>query len=97
MQTRKAHKLMSKYTVDPKLIKSGKSVFAVIRGPKPKRVALHGDCEIELPAGAGGPAQKLRVPAPNAAELKTLFDQGVKYVIEAPEDEKPRKVKSDDE
>lgn len=78
---------MAKYEIDPDFKASGKTAFTVIRakynGGKPKRVALHGQCTIEEPASAGGPIQKIEVPAPTPAELKILFEQGCKYIIKS--------------
>lgn len=73
-----------KLTVDPDYLKKHQTMFTIIRvkGGKPKRVALHGECTIELPAGAGGPAEKIKVPAPTQADLDYLFGLGHPAVIE---------------
>lgn len=76
--------MAKKLIVDPEYLKKHPTMFTVIRvkGGKPKRVALHGECTIEVPAGAGGPGEKIRVPAPTQADLDYLFGLGHKAVIE---------------
>jgi len=79
---------MPKYVIDPDFLAENRPVYTIIRaknnGGKPKRVVLAAsDVEITTTQGPGGPAQKVRVPAPTAAELKILFEQGCPYVKEA--------------
>lgn len=76
--------MAKKLIVDPEYLKKHPTMFTVIRvkGGKPKRVALHGECIIEVPAGAGGPAEKIRVPAPTHGDLDYLFGIGHPAVIE---------------
>lgn len=87
---------MPKKEVSAEYLKKHPTLFTVIRikGGKPKRVALHGDCTIEVPAGAGGPAQKIHVPAPSQSDLEYLFSIKHPAVIEVAEEDKPAKAKS---
>lgn len=77
---------MTKYMVDPEYLKKHHAAFTVIlNSAKPKRVALHGECTVEKPAGAGGPPQSIVVPAPNNAELEWLFKAGHEAIIQIQE------------
>ncbi len=77
---------MAKYMVNPEYLKKHHAAFTVIlNGPKPKRVALHGECTVTKPAGAGGPPQSITVPAPNSAELEWLFKAGHEAIIQVQE------------
>lgn len=81
---------MPKYAIDPEFLAENRPVFTIIRarntGGKPKRVVLAAsDVKITTTQGPGGPAEEVKVPVPTAAELKILFEQGCKYVIETNE------------
>ena len=77
---------MAKYMVDPGYLKKHHAAFTVIlNGAKPKRVALHGECTVTKPAGAGGPPQSITVPAPNNSELEWLFNAGHEAIIRVQE------------
>lgn len=74
------------YIVDPGYLKKHHTAFTVVlNGPNPKRVALHGECTVTKPAGAGGPPQSITVPAPNNAELEWLFKAGHEAIIQVQE------------
>lgn len=77
---------MVKYMVNPEYLKKHHTAFTVVlNGDRPKRVALHGECTVPKPAGAGGPPQSITVPAPNNAELEWLFKAGHEAIIQVQE------------
>lgn len=83
---------MAKLIVDPNFLAKNPTAFTVIRngnGAAPTRVALHGECTVELPAGPNGPARKVAYQGPTQENLRKLKEQGHKYVIEASEVDVP--------
>lgn len=91
--------MAKKYGIDPKYLAKHPSSFTVVMipGAKPKRVAI-GDGNITVPAGIGGPEQKLTIPNPTQQELKILFEAGVSYVIEIDEQASfTKKAKDEDD
>lgn len=77
--------MAKKLIIDPKFLERNPTAFTVIRGKSPKRVALHGECVVEVPESIGGPTKKVTVPAPTQADLAELHKLGVSYVIEVDE------------
>ena len=75
--------MAKKFIIDPKFLERNPVAFTVIRGKPPKRVALHGECVVEVPESIGGPTKKVTVPAPTQADLAILHANGAVYVIEA--------------
>lgn len=73
--------MAKKLIVDPAYLAKHAAAFTTV-GTPPKRVALHGECTVELPASVNGPAKKVFVPAPTQAELAVLKSAGHKYIIE---------------
>lgn len=74
--------MAKKLIVDPKFLERNPVAFTVVRGKPPKRVALHGECVVEVPEGIGGPTKKVTVPAPTQSDLAALHANGAVYVIE---------------
>jgi len=77
--------MAKKFIIDPKFLERNPTHFTVIRGKSPKRVALHGECVVEVPESIGGPTKKVTVPAPTQADLAELLKSGATYVIEVDE------------
>lgn len=77
--------MAKKLIVDPKFLERNPTAFTVVRGKPPKRVALHGECVVEVPEGIGGPTKKVTVPAPTQEDLAVLQKHGAVYVIEVDE------------
>lgn len=82
---------MGKLIVDPQFLAKSPTAFTTIRVPggNPIRVALHGECTVDLPAGPNGPARKVTYQGPTQENLRKLKEQGHKYVIESNEVDVP--------
>lgn len=76
--------MAKKLIIDPGYLAKNPTSFTLIRQPgqKSKKISVGGETMVTLPAGAGGPEQKVRVPGPTQADLEILFKQGCSYVIE---------------
>lgn len=80
--------MAKKFIIDPKFLERNPASFTVVRSKPPKRVALHGECVVEVPESIGGPTKKVTVPAPTQEDLTILHKYGATYVIEV-EDSAP--------